>query len=262
MSDIDLTVALPVYNSSKILWLCLEGLCNQKTSYNWELIVCEDPSNLYAGEDYLKPYTERLRAAGCSKCTYIPLDSWIPLGTKWKLIGDKAIGKNFMLTAADNYSPNNRIQLSCERLTGDIKWFDCRESLFYNINTRDQGHINISSQFTGVWMCTKTELVKQLKGIGPKNGIDNWMQKQFKLSSYQKTTESNYMLGFHTDGMNNISVGRKQRYLNSKYNDLPCKMAHWSKPVYTVKSVLSDTNFNRLDKLAELQPNDKPHAAI
>ena len=154
-----------------------------------------------------------------------------------------------MLTAADNYSPDNRIQLSCEKLTGDIKWFDCRQTLFYNINTRDEGHLTIQPQFTGVWMCTKTNLVKQLKGEGPKVGIDNWMQKQFRLTEAQKTTESTYMLGFHTDGMNNISFHRKERYLNGKYNDLPCKMAHWSEPVYTAKSILSDENFERLDSL-------------
>lgn len=37
-----ITVGLPVYNSNQIAWLAMEGLCNQKKNYTWELIICEE----------------------------------------------------------------------------------------------------------------------------------------------------------------------------------------------------------------------------
>lgn len=262
MNNVDLTVALPLYNSSKIFWLCLEGLCNQKTNYNWELIICEDPSETFCGENYIKPYADRLKVAGCINYRYISLKEWIPLGQKWQVIAEQAQGENFMLTAADNYSPNNRIQLSCEALINDIQWFDCRESLFYNVLSRDEGHIVINSINTGVWMCTKTRLVKSLKGKGPRSGIDNWMQKQFQLTRNQKATVNDYLLGFHTDGMNNISLGRRNLYKDKNYfksaqarGGANTPQGGWPssfmEPKYRIEDVLSKPLLDKIYSLSE-----------
>jgi len=237
MNNIDLTVALPLYNSSPIFWLCLEGLCHQITNRNWELIVCEDPSDNFCGENYIKPYIDRLKAAGCINYRYINLKEWIPLGQKWQVIAEQAQGENFMLTAADNYSPNDRIELSCDALVNDVRWFDCRESLFYNVLSRDKAHIVINRNYTGVWMCTKTNLVKSLKGKGPSSGIDNWMQKQFQLTSNQKVTIENYLLGFHTDGMNNISHNRRNLYKGKNYVKNP-QLSSFIEPKYHLEDIL------------------------
>lgn len=210
--EIDLTVALPVYNSAKILWLCLEGLCRQQTTSIWELIVMEDPSDDYAGEDYLKPYIDRLKEAGCIDVRYINLDKWITLGEKWIRIANRARGENFMLTAADNFSPPDRIELSCKSLKNHL-WFDGRCSLFYNILTNDSAKFTANEKATGVWMCTKTKLVRQLKGPGPPKGIDGWMRDNMRLRVTDRCTTRDQLLnGLHTDGLNNISFHRKNRY--------------------------------------------------
>lgn len=210
--NIDLTVALPVYNSSKILWLCLEGLCRQRTTYVWELIVMEDPSDDYAGEDYLKPYIDRLKEAGCINVRYINLDKWIPLGDKWINIAKIARGENFMLTAADNFSPPERIEISCESLK-KYSWFDGRCSLFYNVLTNDLAKFTADEKKTGVWMCTKTKLVRLLKGPGPPSGIDGWMRRTMRLKVADRyTTRDQLLNGLHTDGLNNISLHRKKNY--------------------------------------------------
>lgn len=242
---VDLTVALPLYNSSPIFWLCLEGLCNQKTSYSWELIVCEDPSDKFCGPSYIKPYLNRLESAGCVHFKYIPLKEWVPLGKKWKIIADYALGENYMLTAADNYSPSDRIQLSCDKLTGNTLWFDCRESLFYNVLTKDLGHLTVAPEHTGVWMCTKSFLTKSLNSDGPRKGVDKWMRDQFKLNNNQKYTIKNYLLGIHTDGMNNISFDRKNMYKGGNQN------GQFSAVKYGLKDVLSDPLIKKINSLSE-----------
>jgi len=218
---VDLTVALPVFNSSKILWLCLEGLCRQQTNCAWELLIMEDPSMNYAGRDYLNPYVDRLKEAGCVGASYLNVDKWIPLGEKWIKLAQRACGENFMLTAADNFSPPERIELSCEALV-DHLWFDGRCSLFYNIQTNKIAQYTSCVPHTGVWMCTKTHLVKNLKGPGPPRSIDGWMRDNMNISSQDRCTVQKKLLnGLHTDGLNNISLDRRERYGGvgfTKYN--------------------------------------------
>lgn len=43
MSNIRLSIGLPLYNSSKIVWLALNSLCGQKNiNFEWELVICEE----------------------------------------------------------------------------------------------------------------------------------------------------------------------------------------------------------------------------
>jgi glycosyltransferase involved in cell wall biosynthesis len=216
MSNIELTAAIPVYNASNIFWLCLEGLCRQQTSHSWEIIVCEDPSVNFSGPEYIKEYKDRLTAAGCVDITYLKLKKWIPLGSKWVHIANHARGERFMLTASDDYSPPDRVEQTCKHLTDDFSWFDYRQGLFYDLFTGNSAKYTSLWPHTGCWMATKTDLVKKLKIPGPSRYVDGWMQQQFLLKPKQKKTLDIETNGFHTDGLNSISVDRRGYYCDKK----------------------------------------------
>ena len=63
-SKVDITVALPTWESKDIIWLQLESLCRQETQYTWELIVCEEQTPNMMGEEMLSSYKERLTQGG------------------------------------------------------------------------------------------------------------------------------------------------------------------------------------------------------
>ncbi len=67
-NPIDVTVALPTWNSNRIIWLQLESLCRQKTKASWELFIDECGTN--ASYDVMQEYKERLREAGCETVHY------------------------------------------------------------------------------------------------------------------------------------------------------------------------------------------------
>lgn len=51
---IELTVAMPLYNSKYIAWLAMESLCRQKNvTFDWELIVSEEQNDEMYGEEFL-----------------------------------------------------------------------------------------------------------------------------------------------------------------------------------------------------------------
>lgn len=220
---IDVSVALPTWNSSGILWLQLESLCRQKTDYAFEVIVLEDPSDNFAGKDYVMEYSERLQKVG-GQLVYISLDKWIPLGLKWKYIAEVARGDVYVIAASDNYSSANRIQISANAMLHS-DWFDARSGNFYHIQTGQQAEWNcFDLSQTGLFMATKTSLMKQLDDNPPPRGIDAWIRSCFKSKIYRSSTE--FLMGLHTDGYNTLSHQRKHLYFNSnrfRTTTLSCK---------------------------------------
>lgn len=215
------TLALPTYNSSPILWLQLESLCRQETQYEWELIVCEDPSKYYAGESYLDSYRYKLEKAGCKQITYISLDRWVPLSYKWKLLASLAEGDNFLLVASDNYSPPNRIETTVEYLKS-YDWVDWSHGVFLDLDSGKSAKWNRPNpSLTGLYMGTKTKFIKPLQGPYPKKNIDNWIRNQQKINNRKSIEETPQ--GIHTDGANQISLNRKKLY-----DDLTFFTRYWS----------------------------------
>ena len=217
MDKIDITVALPTWNSKNIIWLQLESLCRQETQYTWELIVCEEQTPDMMGTNMLSFYEEGLNRAGCVNITYLALEDWVPLSQKWVLIANNAKGTSFILAASDNYSPPNRLEISHQKILEGFNWVDVKKGLFYNIHTGDIAtyklpHNHISK--TGLFMCTKTEYINNLTGPWPKSGIDNWIRSQVTIEP--RFQFENSFLGLHTDGANKISHSRKTMYSNSK----------------------------------------------
>ena len=214
-----ISLALPTWNSSPILWLALEGLCNQKTQYPWELIVCEDPSLNFCGKKYFTPYIDRLRSAGCVNFQYIELDKWVPLSYKWKILADYISTENYLLVASDNYSPFDRIEVTYNALQ-QYDWVDWSEGVFVNLNNFEQAKwVRPNQNKTGLYMGTKTSLIKDLQPPYPLVGIDGWIRDQRNITNRHHI--SSFPLGIHTDGANNISHHRKNHYTDPKSSFIP-----------------------------------------
>lgn len=244
--NIDLTAAIPLYNSSPIFWLALESLCRQNTQYTWELVVCEDPSTNFCGEEYIKPYLSRLKSAGCINFKYLPLNHWIHLGEKWKYIAKNSNGENFMLVAADDYCSPNRIQRSCNLLNNNnLLWLDSRQVLYYNLLTAQEMHLTVPMPYSGVFMCTKTNLVQGITDKGPKEGVDNWLRTKLNINNNNRVSVEPYFLGFNTDGKNNISMKRRARY-NTRQNTPGCI---WSNAKYNIRNVLDKELYKKISLL-------------
>lgn len=216
-NKIDITVALPTWESKDIIWLQLESLCRQETQYVWELIVCEEQTRNMMGEEFLLSYKERLNKAGCVNIIYLALEKWVPLSKKWVNIANNAKGSSFILAASDDYSSSDRLEISHQKMLEGYNWFDVREGLFYNVHTGDLGTYKLPTNYsskTGLSMCTKTEYIKNLKGPWVKKGVDNWIKKQITIKP--KFRLEGNLKGLYTDGVNKISFKRKTMYSNKK----------------------------------------------
>lgn len=204
-----ITFALPVYNSSPILWLQLESLCRQKTQYSWELVVCEDPSKNFCGEKYFNSYKDRLKSAGCVNFKYIELDQWVPLSYKWKILADFSNSENFILGSSDDYSPYDRIEKSYKHLITHTK-VDWEKVIFYDLNSGAKALWVTPEHKTGIFAALKTEAVLQAKPPYPLKGVDGWIrdnQKEFNLYRVKDLPK-----GLGTDGANTLSTHRSNLY--------------------------------------------------
>jgi len=237
---IDVCVALPTYDSADIIWLQLESLCRQKTQYNWELIICEEPTKKYFGEKGILPYVERLTESGCKRIVYINIKEHIPLSRKWVVIAKYSKGSSFLLTASDNYSPPNRIELTHTKLQDKFNWFDVGVGLFLHLFSFKKGTYKNLPHETGLFMGTKTSYIKRLKGPWPKKGIDAWIRGQMNI--FPRYRHNKALLGLHTDGANKISITRKNQYLPKD-----AVSSHFNSPLQKIETIITDENIiNRL----------------
>lgn len=205
------TVALPLWKAENIVYLQLEALSRQVTDVEWELIAMECESD--ACGEIIDLYRNRLEKAGCARVHHEVNEDRVPLGEKWRRIAKMASSPCYILAAADNYSPLDRVQRAHEIINEqDFDWTDTSRGVFYDIPTGSQGtwtrtHYNR----TGLWMATKTEYIRGLKGKPPERNIDGWIHGQMGEISWHKDTERK---GVHTDGANTISHSRRGMYVD------------------------------------------------
>lgn len=204
-----ITVGLPMYRSGGIAWLALESLCNQETTYDWELIVIEETDNAL-GLEALTEYKERLYLAGCKNIIYIPLNDWMPLSNKWVEIGKLAKYDNFMLQAADCYSQPHRIEETV-KLLNLYEWVQSRKGLFYDIN-KEKTILFDSIKYShpcSLNMALKTKYIKGMQLEGVRIAVDSWLMKQcLKQNKKLKVgynDSDNWIKGLDTNGYNQLS---------------------------------------------------------
>jgi len=233
-----ITVALPIYNSQKIAWLCLESLCRQKTNDNWELIIAEELFN-NIGRKYIMSYADRLEKAGCVNIKYIEVLHKITLTEKWYLLFHNAAknSKMICLCAADNYYSRDMIQRSAMAYCDDIDWLYSDIGYFYDFIS-DITVRYMKVDIVGLQMSLNTKLALKIPNFKKNSIIDRWLYKMAdpkrKLSYH-----SEYTLCTH--GFNNISVNRG-KFFN------PVKEPFYSTSK-TYKDIVPDSIANRINEL-------------
>jgi hypothetical protein len=214
-----LTIALPTFNNSKIIWLQLESLCRQVNAPEFELIVCEEESENTFGIEGLNAYIERLQRVGCKSVKYLTLDKWIPLGQKWVVIRDNmdksSVG--MCLFASDNFSPNNRLEKTFEAFKKGADWVQWKSGYFYNILNHDAGLFTSGEDMPSLFMAISSQVLPRINtDIFPIRSVDTWLYRQTRprnVVNYPMCTN-----GVHTDGFNTISHHRRAMYGAEKTN--------------------------------------------
>lgn len=211
-----ITVALPTYNNSPIIWLQLESLCRQVNAPEWELIVAEEISGNYFGKKGLSAYADRLKAAGCVNVKYLNVSRRLPLARKWMLIADHmdADSSGFVLCASDDYSASNRLQLTYEALSNGAEWLHWKSGYFYNILTGESSLYYLDS-IVGLCMAASRLAIENARrrAVGsdyPYKGVDTWLRRL--IGDVPTHVFDEITLGVHTDGYNTISLGRRLLY--------------------------------------------------
>jgi SAM-dependent methyltransferase len=219
-----LTVAIPAFNSAKIAWLAMEGLCNQKKiNFDWEIVIAEETSNpqynSFGFENFMS-YKKRLEKIGCKRIDYRPLEKRITLTEKWKLLGQLASENSigFVLQACDCYSYPTRLLMTFDAMKKGFDWCQCIQGYFYEIKS---GKIILYKGNTISWarnhlnMAFKTEYAKKIPFAQLPAGIDGWLFKVFEgikgtpLLVYNDSS-NDWQYGLDTHGANNISKNRGQ----------------------------------------------------
>jgi hypothetical protein len=207
-----ITVALPTWRNKDIIWLPLEGLCNQKTSHDWELIVMECPSDKETGDGYIDLYCDRLKEAGCKRIIYDYQPQRLPLGQKWKEIAKLAEGELFLLQGSDDYPHPYRIEYSANMI-GDHNWYHERFGWWYSFISRkllQYDMMLLKAWKTGNNMAMRTEAVRNIPDNDTPRGVDFFL---FGLIEQGKSfINDRVMFGLNTNGLNTISLSRERHF--------------------------------------------------
>jgi glycosyltransferase involved in cell wall biosynthesis len=217
---IELSVALPLYNSGKIVWLALESLINQKNiDFEWELVVCEEQNEkMLGGLKLMKQYGDKIK-----NIKYLPLKKWLSLGEKWKYIA-KNCDKNskcFLLQAADCYSQPYRLKATYEAIVkNNYDWYKSNIGLFYNIKTKKyilyKDLTNI--QKGGLNMAMKTQdVINKVPDEYRRAVVDGWLYKHINPQKVFIDTNSYFLNGVDTHGYNQISIKREKFFNNPSF---------------------------------------------
>jgi hypothetical protein len=205
------TVAIPCYNSKKIAWLSMEGLCNQQNiNHSWELIICEEIQKNLLGESFFRAYTDRLKSVGCEKITYLQPKGWIPLPQKWKMMGEIADkdSKSFVCQDVDDHPSSLRLSLAHENVgIGDYDWLGFRQGYFFSFIYNKIIRYKTNGGF-GLSVSMKTKYARTIPHSTLKSGIIGFLYKH--VGRQEKNFKNNrvpelYTDALYTDGYNNIS---------------------------------------------------------
>jgi len=216
--NIELTVALPIYNSKKIAWLALESLSNQiDITFDWELIVYEEEHDQSCCPQLLEEYKKRLIENNCKRIILITKNEKVFLTEKWIEMSKNSDSSSevFLFHGADDYSPNLRLKESYDKVVlENFDWYDQRKVYFYSFLS---GKIIIYDKngSPNVNMATKTKYVRDIPNTNLKRGIDGYLYKKIsnKINGIKKYTSKNlYNDALDTHGLNNISNDRESLF--------------------------------------------------
>jgi len=241
---IELTVALPMFKAGMIANVTLEGLCRQvDIDFKWELIVAEETKKannpLVFGKKRLMAYKERLKAVGCERIVYIPVEKWIPLSHKWIDIYNMRTktSKGFVLQAADCFPHSKRLAASHKAIClDDYDWYQQEAGYFYDIGSDIVSiftHGNtVAYHPTSVNMTISTLIMGGLQKEDIAKGVDSWLYNRLRPKS---VFEDNifYQDGLDINGHNVISHDRRKLIIQCE--------APFSKSDKTLEDILPDS---------------------
>jgi hypothetical protein len=226
-NTIELTVALPLYNSREITWLAMESLVRQENiDFKWELLVAEEVASNPFGKEAIYSYEKKLREVGCIRIQYIPIETWIPLSTKWRMLGRfmSITSKVFVLQAADCYSfPRRLYETYWLALMENADWINSPNGLFYDINLDktilyDQSTIEYP---TGLNMALRASFARKLPYGEVARGVDSWLYRSCEALKDKELKvcwngKESWKKGLDTNGLNNISMTRSYHFESPK----------------------------------------------
>jgi hypothetical protein len=221
--DALLTVALPCFNAKQIGWLCMESLCKQEDAPAWELIICEEKQKNKLGKTFFKQYIDRLKEANCVRIVYLEPSEWIPLIDKWILIGlhKSPSSRVYTLQAIDCYTPSKRLALSYHYIYQQgYDWIDFSKGYFYSF-THNKVVLYDAKAKTNLHMSFAAKYCRKIQPTNLQRGIDGYLHNQVKGHAkrriYHKVINTLLEDGIDTDGFNNISLKRNDKYLTPKF---------------------------------------------
>lgn len=209
------TVALPVYNSKKIAWLCMESLCNMLPPKDeWELIVYEEKHDDQLGHKWFGKYSDRLKAVGCLHASYLTLEDKRYLSWKWIEIAEAARGTSeyFCLCAADNYYSPYMLR-DAEKHIKKADWTVTPRGYFYDFYYDRVLHFEWQAP-VGLQMTARTEFVRHFPFESVEKGVDTWFQSKIKGSKVIDYSSEHWQQILCTNGLNNISKERVKNFID------------------------------------------------
>jgi hypothetical protein len=234
---IELTVALPIKSSKKIIWLALESLRRQiNITFFWELIIWDDGESSL---DALKIFTGKF--PNCLRVVYryihtqqnkpfLLIDKWIGMA------GDASLtSKIFVLHAADCYSPPKRLFVHYEHFKHEHCFFSTQtKGLFFNLITKkhifyapfqSKKEIKNKKSSSHLNMALLLEDMKSIESSDKKRGIDGYILKNIikkrnikqedmsnHIFHYESVDPEGWKNGVDTDGANHLSIYRRRFY--------------------------------------------------
>jgi len=257
--NIELTVALPVYNSKKICWLALESLSNQiEIDFDWELIIYEESHDNSVFPEILERYEDLLKSKNCKRIVFVTNNKKVLLVDKWISIGKNVseTSKCFVLHAADCYSPQRRLKTTYNKIVKeDYDWYDQTKGYFYSFISNKVFLYNHKG-LTNLNMALKPDYIKTLPSSTLKKGIDGYIYKhcQKVISEQGKKLNHYYDNNLYNDsvdthGFNNISKGREQFFttLSHIFQDPKVSINETDLPTFVktnINKLSSDGNIN------------------
>ena len=223
-TKIELTVALPVYNSKKIAWVCLEGLCNQiDIDFEWELIIYEEYHDESCFPNILFDYVNRLKEVNCKKIIFLTNNDKTPLITKWLEIANNSSDSSivYLLQPADCYSHKKRLRVTYDKIVKEgYDWYDQKTGNFYSLLS-DRIITYDYNGITNLCIATLTKVMRTLPNSTQTSGIDGYTYKYVSSeigSKFKRFLDQNiYDDGLDIHGLNNISKQR-ETFFSTKPN--------------------------------------------
>jgi hypothetical protein len=218
-----MTVGMPIYQASDIVWLALNSLKEQAgVTFAWELILFEEGTN---SNETIRSYEGKL--PGCVRILYKTIRNKISLLNKWIEIAKSAATTSTILVmqSADDYSPKCRLQTHFKHFNNPACYLSTQlKGLFYNLLTKEKmfyvGKNNKNSHRNNAYR------LEYFKDIPISHNMGNYTTSSYIKKHIDQVihdkghTRQNmiisftddWMSGFFTDGYNMSSVSRQKYY--------------------------------------------------